>query len=125
MVSELLRRLGEEHRLSLEEYRLLVEGVSPETAALARTLAQPLQKAHYQNKVFIRGLIEIGNVCKNDCYYCGIRRSNQRAERYRLSPQEILACCEEGYRLGFRTFVLQGGEGSPEELHNRQDNEEH
>ena len=60
--------------------------------------------------MYIRGLIEISNICKNDCYYCGIRRSNENCDRYRLSKEEILECCKEGYELGFRTFVMQGGE---------------
>ena len=65
---------------------------------------------YYGKKVFTRGLIEYTNYCKNDCYYCGIRRSNRNASRYRLTKEEILQCCENGYELGFRTFVLQGGE---------------
>lgn len=64
----------------------------------------------YGDEVYIRGLIEFTNYCKNNCYYCGIRRDNKNAVRYRLTKEEILVCCEEGYRLGFRTFVLQGGE---------------
>ncbi len=60
--------------------------------------------------MYVRGLIEFTNVCKNDCLYCGIRRSNPCAQRYRLTQEEILACCREGYALGYRTFVLQGGE---------------
>ena len=64
----------------------------------------------YGDEVFLRGLIEFTNYCKNDCYYCGIRRSNSNADRYRLSNDEILSCCREGYALGYRTFVLQGGE---------------
>lgn len=72
----------------------------------ARETAQRI----YGNKVYIRGLIEFTNYCKNDCYYCGIRRSNCNADRYRLSVEDILNCCKNGYELGFRTFVLQGGE---------------
>ncbi|MDD4722849.1 MAG: [FeFe] hydrogenase H-cluster radical SAM maturase HydE, partial [Acidaminococcaceae bacterium] len=64
----------------------------------------------FQNKIYIRGLIEFTNYCKNDCYYCGIRCSNNNAKRYRLTKEEILSCCHNGYELGFRTFVLQGGE---------------
>ncbi len=75
-------------------------------AAYARETAY----RYYGNKVYIRGLIEFSNYCRNDCYYCGIRRSNTRAQRYRLEKEDILACCEEGYELGFRTFVLQSGE---------------
>ena len=63
-----------------------------------------------KNHVYIRGLIEFTNYCKNDCYYCGIRRSNKNCDRYRLSKEDILSSCETGYKLGFRTFVLQGGE---------------
>ena len=69
-----------------------------------------IREIYYGKKVFTRGLIEYTNYCKNDCYYCGIRKSNTNAKRYRLTEDEIMACCENGYELGFRTFVLQGGE---------------
>lgn len=72
--------------------------------------AREKQKKYYGNKIFARGLIEFTNYCKNDCYYCGIRRSNRDACRYRLTKEQILACCESGFKIGFRTFVLQGGE---------------
>ena len=75
-----------------------------------RAQADALRREHYGIDVYIRGLIEFTNVCKNDCLYCGIRRGNASAERYRLESEDILGCCETGYRLGFRTFVLQGGE---------------
>ncbi len=69
-----------------------------------------LRKSIYGDSVFIRGLIEVSNICKNDCYYCGIRKSNRLCDRYRLGREEILSCCKDGYGLGFRTFVMQGGE---------------
>lgn len=72
--------------------------------------ADEVRRSIYGDEVYVRGLIEFTNYCKNDCYYCGIRRSNKNAVRYRLTKDEILDCCSEGYRLGFRTFVLQGGE---------------
>ena len=72
--------------------------------------ADQVRREHYGTDVFLRGLIEFTNYCRNDCYYCGIRRSNRCAERYRLTPEQILSCCENGYAMGFRTFVLQGGE---------------
>ncbi len=75
-----------------------------------RIAADAVRREHYGTDVYIRGLIEFSNYCKNDCLYCGIRRSNRCAERYRLTKEEILECCKEGYALGFRTFVLQGGE---------------
>ena len=72
--------------------------------------ADEVRRSVYGNKVYIRGLIEFTNYCKNNCYYCGIRCGNKNAERYRLTKDDILSCCNEGYDLGFRTFVLQGGE---------------
>lgn len=72
--------------------------------------ADKVRREHYGDEVYIRGLIEISNYCKNNCYYCGIRAGNGNAERYRLTKDDILSCAKEGYRLGFRTFVLQGGE---------------
>ena len=69
-----------------------------------------VRRLYYGTDVYIRGLIEFTNYCKNNCYYCGIRCANFHVKRYRLSPEEILTCCQEGYALGFRTFVLQGGE---------------
>ena len=74
------------------------------------SLADSVRREKYGRDVYIRGLIEISNYCKNNCLYCGIRRDNREAERYRLSEEEILSCADEGYLLGFRTFVLQGGE---------------
>ncbi len=74
------------------------------------SIADHIRRLNYGTDVYIRGLIEFTNYCKNNCYYCGIRRGNECAERYRLTSEEILKCCENGYKLGFRTFVLQGGE---------------
>lgn len=107
---ELLETLARDHELPLEGYRDLVEAYAPETAAYAAELAVPLRQAVYGKAVFVRGLIELSSYCKNDCLYCGIRRSNASAERYRLTPEQILDCCERGHEMGFRTFVLQGGE---------------
>lgn len=74
------------------------------------SMADEVRREYYGSEVYLRGLIEFTNYCKNDCYYCGIRKSNIKAVRYRLTKNEILECCNEGYELGFRTFVLQGGE---------------
>lgn len=107
---KLLDKLYNTQSLSLDEYKFLVEDFNEKNAEYASILAVKKRKEIYSNSVFIRGLIEISNVCKNDCYYCGIRCSNKKAERYRLSKEDILSCCDLGYRLGFRTFVMQGGE---------------
>ncbi|MDO5115728.1 MAG: [FeFe] hydrogenase H-cluster radical SAM maturase HydE [Synergistaceae bacterium] len=97
---------------SREELRFLIENRNAESAERLFERAREAARRHYGNKVYVRGLIEMTNYCRNDCYYCGIRRSNGAAQRYRLTKEDIMHCCEEGYRLGFRTFVLQGGEDS-------------
>ena len=107
---ELIERLDKEHSLSLKEYQYLIDNRDDESACLLREKADKARRRVYGNKVFIRGLIEISNICKNDCLYCGIRKGNRNCQRYRLSEEDILTCCKEGYSLGFRTFVMQGGE---------------
>ena len=109
-IKELISKLSKDHSLTLEEYELLISERTDEAADELRRLAVETRKKHYGNSVYIRGLIEISNICKNDCLYCGIRRSNKDCERYRLTKEQILSCCDEGYALGFRTFVMQGGE---------------
>ena len=109
-MNEIITRFLRERRLSEKEYKLLVEAFNEENAEILRNEAVRLRKEVYGNSVFIRGLIEISNICKNDCLYCGIRRSNKTCDRYRLTKEEILSCCDTGHSLGFRTFVLQGGE---------------
>ena len=111
-MKDIIKKLSSEHLLTLEEYKILVENYSAENAKILAELAVAARKEHYSNKVFVRGLIEISNYCKNNCFYCGIRRDNRDCERYRLTKEDILSCCEEGYSLGFRTFVMQGGEDS-------------
>ena len=109
-VYTLIDTLAATRSLSLAQYHTLIEGSSPELAVYAAQKARAVREDIYGKDVYIRGLIEISNVCKNDCLYCGIRKSNGACERYRLTEQQILSCCEEGYALGFRTFVMQGGE---------------
>ena len=100
-----------DHSLSLEEYReLLGRWQEADVREVLKSEAVKLRKKYYGDKVFTRGLIEFTNYCKNNCYYCGIRKGNHNAQRYRLTKEEILECCKQGYELGFRTFVLQGGE---------------
>ena len=100
-----------DHSLSLEEYReLLGRWQEADVREVLKSEAVKLRKKYYEDKVFTRGLIEFTNYCKNNCYYCGIRKGNHNAQRYRLTKEEILECCKQGYELGFRTFVLQGGE---------------
>lgn len=109
MYKELIDKLEKNTVLTFDEYLTLIKN-RDEVREYAAKRAAAVRDRYYGKKVFIRGLIEISNYCKNDCYYCGIRRSNKNCQRYRLSPGEILECAEEGYALGFRTFVLQGGE---------------
>lgn len=109
---ELLDKLNRKHSLTVAEYQFLLENMKAQSIDYAKILAHSAKNSVYGNEIFIRGLIEISSFCKNDCLYCGIRRSNNHCERFRLTPQEILDCCKNGYTLGFRTFVLQGGEDS-------------
>ena len=72
--------------------------------------AKTVTEQYFGQKVYLRGVIEISNYCRNNCYYCGIRSANRCITRYRLSAEEVEDACKRGYEIGFRTFVLQGGE---------------
>lgn len=107
---ERIAKLERDGDLSDNDFISLIQTIRPEEREQLFAAARRVREAGYGKGVFIRGLIEFTNICRNDCLYCGIRRSNEKAERYRLTPEEILSCAVEGYALGFRTFVLQGGE---------------
>jgi len=109
-MKDLILKLEQEHKLNKEEWIRLLEGRTPALAEFLFERAREVRHACYGKDIYIRGLIEFTNYCRNDCYYCGIRRSNACISRYRLTETEILDCCRNGYGLGFRTFVLQGGE---------------
>lgn len=109
MSEGLVEKLAETSELTAEEYLELIKNREKYRESITKA-ANEKRREYYGNKIFIRGLIEFSNICKNDCLYCGIRKSNKNAHRYRLSPEQILGCCQKGYALGFRTFVLQGGE---------------
>lgn len=108
MTENLVEQLAETRSLTDEQFRTLLTTDRWDADLFAA--ADRVRRAQYGTDVYIRGLIEFTNYCKNDCYYCGIRHGNRKAARYRLTQEQILACCAEGYALGFRTFVLQGGE---------------
>ena len=107
---ELADRLERDRILTKEEFTALIENRSDKLAEYVFEKARRIRHRIYGKDVYIRGLIEFTNYCGNDCLYCGIRRSNKKADRYRLTKEDILECCETGHSLGFRTFVLQGGE---------------
>lgn len=107
---ELIDRLHKEHTLTRGEFITLIKERDEENVSYLASLAREEAVKIYGNGVFPRGLVEFTNYCKNNCYYCGIQGSNQHANRYRLSKDEILSACENGYQLGYRSFVLQGGE---------------
>ena len=111
-MTDIVEKLRNTSDLTDEELTALIETDDRDAAELLRRYADETRQKSYGKKVFLRGLIEVSSYCKNDCIYCGIRRSNKDAERYRLSREEIMSCCENGYELGFRTFVMQGGEDS-------------
>ncbi len=110
MLTELIETLAAAHSLTEQDYQVLIDLRTPEAAAELAGRATTLRRSIYGDAIYTRGLIEISNFCKNDCLYCGIRRSNHACQRYRLNGEEIVSCADEGYVLGFRTFVLQGGE---------------
>jgi biotin synthase len=110
-MTELLRKLYETNSLNKDEIIEVLRTLDQDgNKALLMDYAHKTRLAHYGPRVFMRGLVEFSNYCKQDCMYCGIRASNRKADRYRLLPEDILACCREGYELGYRTFVLQSGE---------------
>ena len=109
MYKQFIDKLRRDRILLFDEYLALIkhrENVREYAAELARLDRED----YYGNKIFIRGLIEFTNVCRNNCLYCGLRSGNDKCERYRLTPEEIISCADAGFDLGFRTFVLQGGE---------------
>ncbi len=107
MMNDIINKLYETHDASDEEIKQLID---LEDVSKLREMAVKRRKEWYGNTVFKRGLIEFSNYCKNDCYYCGIRAGNHCVDRYRLTKPQILECCDIGYDLGFRTFVMQSGE---------------
>lgn len=109
-VKNLIEKLNINKTLTLDEYRFILDNFDCEDIEYAKDIAVKNRKSVYGNTIYIRGLIEVSNYCKNGCLYCGINRDNKTCERYRLTKEEILACCEMGHSLGFRTFVMQGGE---------------
>lgn len=109
-MKELIDKLYETLELERSELLLILNNFNADMSEYLFDKARFVSKKHFGNSIYTRGLIEFTNFCKNNCYYCGISRSNPNADRYRLSMEEILSCCETGYELGFRTFVLQGGE---------------
>ena len=110
MNQRLIEKLKETHSLELQEWEQLIRTYTKEDLEYASNLARELAIREYGKTIYFRGIIEFSNFCKCDCYYCGIRKSNKNAQRYRLTKEDILECCKEGYENGFRTFVLQGGE---------------
>ena len=108
-VTGIINKLTETGSLARDEIILLLGNLTPEVRQTLAERASAVAGENYGNKVFVRGLIEFTNYCKNDCYYCGIRCGNKNAERYRLTKEEIVECASYGYDLGFRTIVLQGG----------------
>ena len=107
---DLVHRLVGERTLKRDEFRALIASCDSQTLEYIRKESVRTAQERFGHGIFVRGLIEISSFCRNDCAYCGLRRSNRTAERYRLSHEQIMECCKEGYDAGLRTFVLQGGE---------------
>lgn len=109
-IQDIANKLMETHSLTEPEYQSLIDHRNEEIRSRLAGAASALTEQIYGEGIYVRGLIEFTNICRNDCLYCGIRRSNGNVERYRLTASQMMKCCEEGYALGYRTFVLQGGE---------------
>ncbi len=109
-IQELIDRLNLGEQLTKDEYTFLFKNTKDTDLDYIFNLALSEKQRYYGNEIFLRGIIEFTNYCKNDCLYCGIRLKNKNTERYRLTKDEIISCCKDGYNLGIRTFVLQGGE---------------
>lgn len=109
-VRNLIDKLRKNRSLDKSEYLYILENLSESDLKYLTTLARTVTEEHYDKDVYMRGLIEISNYCKCNCNYCGIRASNDKVDRYRLTKEQIYDCCDEGYKLGYRTFVMQGGE---------------
>ncbi len=109
-VLKLVDKLNNQNNLTEHEYEYIFANATEKDLEYISGIALEQKKKFYNNEIFLRGIVEFTNYCKNDCLYCGIRAKNKEVSRYRLSKQEIMSCCDEGYSLGIRTFVLQGGE---------------
>ncbi len=107
---ELITKLNEQSVLQKEDFVQLLSTYSDDDLKFAQNMARKTSLKYFGNKIYIRGLIEFTNICKQNCLYCGLRADNKNVSRYRLTKDDILECCRVGYDLGFRTFVLQGGE---------------
>ena len=109
-IKNLIDELAEKHILTKEELVYIIKNINDEDRKYLSEKASCLRDKYYGKKVYLRALIEFTNICKNDCYYCGIRKSNKNADRYRLSLEQIMECADIGHKLGYSTYVLQGGE---------------
>ena len=109
-VKELINKLYKEHHLDRKEWTQVLSDFTEEDRIYAAGLAREVADSIYGKDIYIRGIVEFSNICKQNCYYCGLRCGNSKLERYRLTEQQILECCDSGYEYGFRTFVLQSGE---------------
>lgn len=109
-IKKIIDEVRQQQNITLEQLKSLLSCEQEEVLSYLYSSARQVADCVYGKNIYIRGLIEFTNYCRNDCFYCGIRRSNDQADRYRLSLEDIMECCKEGYELGFRTFVLQGGE---------------
>lgn len=106
----LLEKAYQTNDLTKSEIMYILENINHNNREVLYSYALKTKQAYYGDKVYLRGLIEFSNICRQDCLYCGIRASNTKVDRYRLTKEEILACCDQGYKLGYQTFVLQSGE---------------
>ena len=107
---EIIEKLYKNNDATREELLYLLDNIDEKSKELLIHRAHETRMKHYGKKVYMRGLIELTSYCKKDCLYCGLRRNNKNADRYRLTLEEVMECVRKGDALGYKTFVLQGGE---------------
>ena len=113
-MKRLIDQLRDNHQLSPDGYWTLLTMHHPDDVEYLMLQAREVAQRQFGKSIYLRGLIELTNVCRNDCLYCGIRRGNTHVTRYTLTREQVIESCAQGYRIGFRTFVLQGGEWGEE-----------
>lgn len=107
---EIINKLYTQKSASREELIFLLNNLNEAYTKYLLKKSNDVRKQNYGDVVYLRGIIEFTNHCKRNCLYCGIRRDNKSTDRYRLTKEEILECATLGNKLGYKTFVLQGGE---------------
>ncbi len=102
--------------LNREQVRRLLESTTPEETAELFRRAADLKERTVGREIYLRGIVEFSNICRKDCSYCGIRKSNAGVDRFLMEEEEIVDAARRAYRRGFGSVVLQSGERADPEF---------